>query len=189
MKAPHVLIVSLLCSTTIVGHGNRRDAPRSLAASCRTYATASTTSPGPSSRTLKCSFDARSSQLDCTMDIAACGTVKFKVSYASRADFVDEVSSIPPRMLQTTQVTEPNDCHITDAAYTHDDQKRLVTYTLPEEGGASLRAAGFVCDGEAGGPSAAWHNRPNRKAQPVGDDLVGGKLRWSWSREPREGGA
>lgn len=29
--------------------------------------------------------------------------------------------------------------------------QRIVTYTLPEEGGASLRAAGWHCDGNAGG--------------------------------------
>lgn len=27
----------------------------------------------------------------------------------------------------------------------------IQTYTLPEEGGASLRAAGWTCEGEAGG--------------------------------------
>ena len=55
----------------------------------------------------------------------------------------------------------------------------IITYTLPSEGGASLRAAGFVLDKlDAGGPAADWHNRPGRKALPVGDDLVGGKWRW-----------
>lgn len=55
----------------------------------------------------------------------------------------------------------------------------IYTYTLPEEGGASLRAAGFRLDKEdAGGPAKAWHNRPGRTALPVGDDLVGGKWRW-----------
>jgi hypothetical protein len=55
----------------------------------------------------------------------------------------------------------------------------VYTYTLPDEGGASLRAAGFRLDKEnAGGCSASWHSRPNRTAQPVGDDLVGGKWRW-----------
>lgn len=55
----------------------------------------------------------------------------------------------------------------------------IYTYTLPEEGGASLRAAGFRLDKtDAGGPARAWHNRPGRTAQPVGDDLVGGKWRW-----------
>lgn len=57
---------------------------------------------------------------------------------------------------------------------------RVITYTLPEEGGASLRAAGFRLDKEdAGGAAAMWHNRPGRKAQPVGSDLIGGKWRWA----------
>lgn len=55
---------------------------------------------------------------------------------------------------------------------------KVITYTLPEEGGASLRAAGYTFDGEAGGTSSAWHNRPGRKAQPIGNDLIGGKWRW-----------
>ena len=55
----------------------------------------------------------------------------------------------------------------------------IYTYTLPEEGGASLRAAGFRLDKEdAGGSAAMWHSRPGRTAQPVGDDLIGGKWRW-----------
>ncbi len=56
--------------------------------------------------------------------------------------------------------------------------KRILTYTLPEEGGASLRAAGYVFDGDAGNASRLWHNRPGRTAQPIGDDLLGGKWRW-----------
>lgn len=56
--------------------------------------------------------------------------------------------------------------------------QRVITYTLPEEGGASLRAAGYRFDGEAGRPARGWHNRPGRKVEPVGDDLVGGKWRW-----------
>ena len=55
---------------------------------------------------------------------------------------------------------------------------RVLTYTLPEEGGASLRAAGFKFDGDAGGSASMWHNREGRTAQPIGDDLVGGKWRW-----------
>lgn len=57
--------------------------------------------------------------------------------------------------------------------------ERVVTYTLAEETGISLRAAGFRVDCErAGGTSAHWHNREGRKARPVGKDLVGGKIRW-----------
>jgi hypothetical protein len=51
--------------------------------------------------------------------------------------------------------------------------KKLITYTLPEEGGASLRAAGLTCIGQAGGGS--W----NRKERPrVDDHPTQTKLRW-----------
>ena len=57
---------------------------------------------------------------------------------------------------------------------------RIFTYTLPEEGGASLRAAGFKLDKEdAGGSARMWHNRDGRKVEPVGNDLIGGKWRWA----------
>ena len=51
--------------------------------------------------------------------------------------------------------------------------RRLVTYTLPEEGGASLRAAGWRLIGEAGGGS--WHreSRPRVDLHPTQT-----KLRW-----------
>jgi hypothetical protein len=55
---------------------------------------------------------------------------------------------------------------------------RVVTYSLPSEGGASLRAAGFKCEGEAGGSGAMWASREGRAAEAIGDDLVGGKWRW-----------
>jgi hypothetical protein len=51
--------------------------------------------------------------------------------------------------------------------------RRLVTYTLPEEGGASLRAAGWRLIGEAGGGS--W-SRPSRAR--VDTHPTQGKLRW-----------
>lgn len=35
--------------------------------------------------------------------------------------------------------------------------RRLITYTLPEEGGASLRATGFRCLGQTGG--GTWHRQ------------------------------
>lgn len=51
--------------------------------------------------------------------------------------------------------------------------KRLITYTLPEEGGASLRGAGFRLIGEVGGGS--WH----REARPrVDKHPTQPKLRW-----------
>ena len=51
--------------------------------------------------------------------------------------------------------------------------RRLVTYTLPEEGGASLRAAGYRLIGEAGGGSWTRRSRPRIDAHPLQE-----KLRW-----------
>lgn len=57
--------------------------------------------------------------------------------------------------------------------------KPVITYTLPSEGGASLRAAGFELDKEdAGGPSRLWKSRAGRDVAPIEDDLYGGKWRW-----------
>ena len=51
--------------------------------------------------------------------------------------------------------------------------RRLVTYTLPEEGGTSLRAAGWRCIGEAGGGSWSCPSRPRVDTHPTQT-----KLRW-----------
>lgn len=45
--------------------------------------------------------------------------------------------------------------------------RRLVTYTLPEEGGASLRAAGYRFVGEAGGGSWSAPSRPRVDKHPL----------------------
>lgn len=45
--------------------------------------------------------------------------------------------------------------------------RRLVTYTLPAEGGASLRAAGWKCLGEAGGGSWSRKQRPRVDKHPT----------------------
>ena len=51
--------------------------------------------------------------------------------------------------------------------------RKLVTYTLPEEGGVSVRAAGWRLIGEAGGGS--WH----REARPrIDTHPTQVKLRW-----------
>ncbi len=50
---------------------------------------------------------------------------------------------------------------------------RMVTYTLPEEGGASLKAAGWKCVGEAGGGS--WTNNTRQRAD---DHPLCSKWRW-----------
>jgi len=51
--------------------------------------------------------------------------------------------------------------------------RRLVTYTLPEEGGASLRASGWTVIGEAGGGSWSRESRPRVDLHPTQV-----KLRW-----------
>ncbi len=51
--------------------------------------------------------------------------------------------------------------------------RRLVTYTLPEEGGASLRGAGWHCVGKAGGGSWDRKARPRVDLHPTQE-----KIRW-----------
>lgn len=51
--------------------------------------------------------------------------------------------------------------------------RRLITYTLPSEGGASLRAAGWTLIGEAGGGSWSRRTRPRVDTHPTQV-----KLRW-----------
>lgn len=51
--------------------------------------------------------------------------------------------------------------------------RRVVTYTLPEEGGSSLRASGFSIIGEAGGGSWSRAERPRVDLHPTQT-----KLRW-----------
>ena len=50
---------------------------------------------------------------------------------------------------------------------------KLVTYTLPEEGGASLRGAGWQCLGKAGGGSWSSKARPRVDLHPLQV-----KMRW-----------
>lgn len=51
--------------------------------------------------------------------------------------------------------------------------RRLVTYTLPDEGGASLRGAGWTLVGTAGGGSWSRATRPRVDRHPTQE-----KLRW-----------
>lgn len=50
--------------------------------------------------------------------------------------------------------------------------RRLITYTLPEEGGASLRAAGFKLLGERGGGSWSRKGRPRVDKHPLQKKLA-----------------
>lgn len=56
--------------------------------------------------------------------------------------------------------------------------RRLLTYTLPEEGGASLRAAGWALVGQRGGGN--W-NTPSRPRIDTDELLRGQKLLWEAS--------
>lgn len=51
--------------------------------------------------------------------------------------------------------------------------KKMITYTLPEEGGASLKAANWKCLGECGGGTWNRKDRPRIDAHPLQK-----KLRW-----------
>lgn len=51
--------------------------------------------------------------------------------------------------------------------------RRMVTYTLPEESGSSLKAAGFKMIGEAGGGSWSRTGRPRVDMHPLQ-----AKIRW-----------
>jgi hypothetical protein len=50
---------------------------------------------------------------------------------------------------------------------------KLVTYTLPNEGGASLRAAGWTFDGEAGGGN--WNVKSRKR-----EDSDHQEKKWRW---------
>ena len=54
--------------------------------------------------------------------------------------------------------------------------KRIFTYTLKSENGASLRAAGWKCEGDAGGPN--WTGERFRQMEMFPEM----KIRWSKSR-------
>jgi YD repeat-containing protein len=99
---------------------------------CRTYPTnqISVTNPLGTTTSETCQFSTASNQLACTLTLSACGAVSFTAQYASRSDFVDEVSVIPPKMLPRSQLTAPNACGMSNGAYTYDAQNRLMTYTI-----------------------------------------------------------
>ena len=53
--------------------------------------------------------------------------------------------------------------------------RRILTYTLPEEGGASLRASGWTCEGEQKATTGkGWKSRGDERSQHKG-----GKVRWT----------
>jgi hypothetical protein len=55
--------------------------------------------------------------------------------------------------------------------------ERVITYTLPNEGGASLRASGWKCVGSAGGGSWNRKKRARKDQHPT-------EPKWLWERRP-----
>lgn len=55
---------------------------------------------------------------------------------------------------------------------------KVITYTLPEEGGASLRAAGFTAEGTTKERPKGW-DTPSRRRDPLERYPEGQKIRWS----------
>lgn len=53
--------------------------------------------------------------------------------------------------------------------------RKLVTYTLPEEGGVSLRAAGWTLVGQAGGGAWSRQSRPRVDLHPM-------QVKFRWER-------
>lgn len=53
--------------------------------------------------------------------------------------------------------------------------KRLITYTLPDEGGSSLKASGWEFKGEAGGGSWSRENRKREDKHPL-------QVKWKWEK-------
>ena len=51
--------------------------------------------------------------------------------------------------------------------------RRLITYTLPEEGGGSLKGAGFKLVGERGGGKWTCKSRPRIDTHPT-------QTKWLW---------
>lgn len=58
----------------------------------------------------------------------------------------------------------------------------LITYTLASESGASLRAAGWTCDGPAGGGD--WSKSKRGRSRKVSAGDTGPKVRWSVQLRP-----
>jgi hypothetical protein len=95
---------------------------------------------------------------------------------------VARLSGAPRDVLEVTRLATDgvtNGCSILYAAAARAGLalgfKRIQTYTLPEEGGASLRASGWVDEGEAGG--GQWKHTDGKSRRTDQPTMV--KTRWS----------
>ena len=110
--------------------------------------------------------------IGCSVDGLICGVAIVGRPVARRAD--DEWTAEVPRV--ATDGTR-NACSLLYGACWRACRamgfRRLITYTLPEEGGASLRGAGFTLIGVAGGGSWSREGRPRVDEHPMQR-----KMRW-----------
>jgi YD repeat-containing protein len=107
--------------------------------SCRTYPTATTAATNPfnaaSNVTMEGTFNSSSRQLTVSttfLDGSACSTIVS--TYQSVADFVDEVSVIPPVSRLTSQTTTSSGTcgnGTSSITYTYDAQRRLTQVNSP----------------------------------------------------------
>jgi YD repeat-containing protein len=155
-------VAFLLLGLAANGCGGSGSSTTPSTTSCRTYAAnqSGVTNTGGASITTgeTCQFSTGSNQLACTLTISTCGAVSFSVQYASRSDFVNEVSVIPPKILAQSQLTAPNACGIGNGTYSYDAQNRLTTYTM---NGVTIYSAwdgsGRPTSGEVvGGPTETY---------------------------------
>lgn len=104
---------------------------------------------------------------DCVCGVAIVGR---PVARLAADDYTAEVTRL-------CTLGHPNTCSMLYAAAWRAARalgyRRLITYTLPEEGGASLRASGFRLIGEAGGGTWSRKQRPRHDSHPTQT-----KLKW-----------
>lgn len=102
-----------------------------------------------------------------------------------------KIAAAEPRTVEITRVATLGDRNANSRLYgaacrmaAAGGYRSAITYTLPEEGGASLRAAGFILEEEnAGGrPEQTWNveTRPRYEQNLFGERVIpdGPKLRW-----------
>ena len=93
---------------------------------------------------------------------------------------VSRILAQDPWLAEVTRLTTDGTLHACSFLYAASwraaralGYRKLVTYTLATEAGASLRGAGWLCVGEAGGGSWSRKCRPRVDAHPTQ-----AKLRW-----------
>jgi hypothetical protein len=101
---------------------------------------------------------------------------------------VARLAGLPRDVLEVTRLCTDgtrNACSILYAAAANAGKamgyKRIQTYTLPVEGGASLKASGWTCEGAAGG--GQWKHTDGKSRRT--DQPTDVKMRWSKSLSAR----